>query len=185
MRYADAKLREEEARAQRYLEPSSYAALASCCVSVLIGDTLPILLAECAPLIKADETERLQLMFRLLDRVSDGVEPMLNDLENHIVLAGLADMLSAADVITQDSEKYVERLLDLFRTFSALVKDAFNDDPRFLTARDKAFKTVVNDVTVFKVSKNFFFLKIENLIEILKTKSQIQNLLKIYSVIFN
>lgn len=151
MRYADTKLREEEARAQRYLEPSSYAALTACCVSVLIGDTLPILLAECAPLIKADETDRLQLMFRLLDRVADGVEPMLADLETHIVSAGLADMLSAADVITQDSEKYVERLLELFRTFSGLVRDAFADDPRFLTARDKAFKTVVNDVTVFKV----------------------------------
>lgn len=151
MRYADTKLREEEARAQRYLEPSSYAALTACCVSVLIGDTLPILLAECAPLIKADETDRLQLMFRLLDRVADGVEPMLADLEAHIVYAGLADMLSAADVITQDSEKYVERLLELFRTFSGLVRDAFADDPRFLTARDKAFKTVVNDVTVFKV----------------------------------
>ncbi|KAG4069752.1 hypothetical protein HA402_003193 [Bradysia odoriphaga] len=151
MQYADAKLREEEARAKRYLEPSSFNALASCCVSVLIGDTLPILLAECAPLIKADETERLQLMFRLLDRVTDGVEPMLNDLESHIVSAGLADMISAAEIITQDSEKYVERLLELFRRFSNLVKEAFNDDPRFLTVRDKAFKAVVNDVTVFKL----------------------------------
>ena len=37
----------------------------------------------------------------------------------------------------QDSEKYVERLLELFNKFSALVRDAFNDDPRFLTSRDK------------------------------------------------
>lgn len=154
MRYADTKLREEEARAQRYLEPSSYAGLTHCCVSVLVGDTLQTLLAESAPLIKAGETERLQLMFRLLDRVAEGVGPMLNDLENHIVSAGLQDMLLAADVITQDSEKYVERLLELFRRFSTLVKDAFSDDPRFLTARDKAFKTVVNDVTVFKVCHN-------------------------------
>lgn len=151
MEYADAKLREEEARAERYLEPGSITALAQCCVTVLIGDHLPTLLAECAPLIEARETERLQLMFRLLDRVAGGVDPMLRDLENHIVQAGLADMLAAADVITQDSEKYVERLLELFRRFSNLVKEAFNDDPRFLTARDKAFKTVVNDISVFKL----------------------------------
>jgi len=37
----------------------------------------------------------------------------------------------------QDSEKYVEQLLTLFNRFSKLVKDAFQDDPRFLTARDK------------------------------------------------
>lgn len=59
--------------------------------------------------------------------------------------------MAAADIITQDSEKYVERLLELFRKFSTLVKEAFLDDPRFLTARDKAFKAVVNDTTVFKL----------------------------------
>lgn len=151
MRYADAKLREEETRAKRYLEPVSANALGECCVKVLISDHLPTLLAECRPLIEAGETERLNLMFRLLDRVSGGVDPMLQDLENHIFQAGLADMTSSADIITQDSEKYVERLLDLFRRFSKLVQDAFNDDPRFLTARDKAFKNVVNDTQVFKL----------------------------------
>lgn len=39
----------------------------------------------------------------------------------------------------------------LFSRSSKLVKDAFNNDPRFLTARDKAFKTVVNDTSVFKL----------------------------------
>ena len=37
----------------------------------------------------------------------------------------------------QDSEQYVEKLLELFNRFSKLVKEAFSDDPRFLTARDK------------------------------------------------
>lgn len=158
MRYADVKLREEEARAKRYLETSSFNALAKCCVSVLIEDHLSTLLSECPSLIKCGETERLQLMFRLLDRVpsdpdgtAKGIDPMLRDLEKHIIETGLDDMKSASDVITQDSEKYVERLLDLFRRFSKLVKDAFNDDPRFLTARDKAFQQVVNDTTVFKL----------------------------------
>lgn len=153
MKYADSKLREEEARAQRYLEAGSNAVI-QCCVKVLVGDALPVLLAECAPLIKAAETERLQLMFRLLELVPDGVQPMLRELESHIISAGLADMVAVADVITQDSEKYVERLLDLFRKFSKLVHEAFSDDPRFLTARDKAFKTLVNDTTVFRLELN-------------------------------
>lgn len=157
MKYADTKLREEEARAKRYLESSSFLALAKCCVSVLIEDHLATLLSECPALINAGETERLHLMFRLLDRVpviegvDVGIGPMLKNLEKHIVETGLDDMKAAADVITQDSEKYVERLLELFRRFSTLVKDAFNDDPRFLTARDKAFQQVVNDTTVFKL----------------------------------
>lgn len=93
----------------------------------------------------------LRLMLKLMDRVPDGVSPMLKNLEDHIASAGLADMMAAVDIITQDSEKYVERLLDLFRRFSTLVKEAFDDDPRFLTARDKAYKLVVNDATVFKL----------------------------------
>ena len=86
-----------------------------------------------------------------MDRVPDGVTPMLVYLEEHIATAGLDDMMAAVDIITQDSEKYVERLLDLFRRFSTLVKEAFDDDPRFLTARDKAYKLVVNDSSVFKL----------------------------------
>jgi len=35
-------------------------------------------------------------------------------------------MIESAELITQDSEKYVERLLMLFRRFSLLVADAFS-----------------------------------------------------------
>ncbi|XP_063241270.1 cullin-5 isoform X2 [Bacillus rossius redtenbacheri] len=153
MKYAETKLREEEQRAQKYLEPcsGSVQALMECCVNVLISNFKSTSLAECSGMIKNNETEKLQLMFKLMDRVPDGIAPMLRDLEDHIVSAGLADMVAAADIITQDSEKYVERLLDLFRQFSLLVKQAFNDDPRFLTARDKAYKQVVNDTKVFRL----------------------------------
>ncbi|CAN7988981.1 unnamed protein product, partial [Ixodes hexagonus] len=162
MRYADQKLKEEEQRAAKYLEsqPSgSVPALTECCVGVLVTAFREPILAECPGMIRAGETARLQLMFSLMDRVSEGVCPMLRDLEHHILSQGLADMLASADVITQaralggfsDSEKYVEQLLDLFERFSLLVKEAFNDDPRFLTARDKAFKQVVNDTSVFRL----------------------------------
>ncbi|KAK6636642.1 Cullin-5 [Polyplax serrata] len=155
MKYADAKLREEEQRAKKYLESSSSSSsvevINACCVNALVSTFKATILAECAGMIKNNETEKLQLMFKLMDRVQDGIIPMLKDLEDHIVNAGLADMLASADIITQDSEKYVERLLKLFNQFSTLVKDAFSDDPRFLTARDKAYKHVVNDTSVFRL----------------------------------
>ncbi|XP_008484198.1 cullin-5 [Diaphorina citri] len=152
MKYADAKLHEEELRACKYLESSSSVQLLTdCCVTVLVSSFKNTILAECPKMIKMNETLKLELMMKLLDRIKDGITPMLQDLEAHIVNAGLADMIASADIITQDSEKYVERLLELFNQFSKLVKDAFKDDPRFLTARDKAYKNVVNDTTVFKL----------------------------------
>ena len=45
----------------------------------------------------------------------------------------------------------MEKLLALFKRFSLLVTEAFRDDPRFLTSRDKAFKSVVNDTNIFRL----------------------------------
>ena len=72
-----------------------------------------------------------------MDRFSDGISPMLQFLEEHIIEQGLADMHDNAEMITQDSEKYIEQLLELYHRFSDLVSNAFNDDPRFFTSRDK------------------------------------------------
>eukprot|EP00063_Salmo_salar_P017716 XP_013992551.1 PREDICTED: cullin-5-like isoform X1 [Salmo salar] len=171
MKYADTKLREEEKRALRYLETrrecNSVQALMECCVNTLVTSFKETILAECPGMIRRNETEseygrsapgtkgsassELHLMFSLMDKVPSGMEPMLKDLEEHIMSAGLADMVASAETITSDSEKYVEQLLTLFNRFSKLVKDAFQDDPRFLTARDKAYKAVVNDATIFKL----------------------------------
>lgn len=217
MRYAESKLREEEQRAQKYLETSlcttavnnpmpltvppsqphiaqqqistnaasgigsqqpvitngggvaaagmgtanglnststsgSVQNLVDSCVCVLVTAHKETILAECADYIRNNETQKLQLMFKLMDRVPDeGIAPMLDDLEAHIYDNGIADMVESADVITQDSEKYVERLLTLFKRFSKLVSEAFRDDPRFLTSRDKAFKRVVNDTSIFRL----------------------------------
>jgi len=41
--------------------------------------------------------------------------------------------------VSQDSEQYVEKLLELFNRFSLLVSQAFIDDPRFLTSRDMVY----------------------------------------------
>ncbi|KAG1649294.1 Cullin-5 [Nymphon striatum] len=153
MIYAESKLKEENNRAAKYLEQKcqSIDVLNECCVEVLVSDFKESILSECASMIKDNETQKLRLMFKLIDRVPEGINPMLHDLESHIISSGLDAMYSSAPLITQDSEKYVEQLLELFQRYSNLVKEAFDDDPRFLTARDKAYQQVVNDTTVFKL----------------------------------
>lgn len=155
MKYADAKLKEEEQRATRYLETrrecKSVEVLVTCCVNVLVTVFKDTIIAECPVMIKNNEMKKLHLMFSLMDRVERGIDEMLRYLEEHIRNQGLADMISSADLITTDSEQYVEKLLELFNRFSHLVKEAFNDDPRFLTSRDMAYKHIVNDTSIFKL----------------------------------
>ena len=64
------------------------------CLQVLVTSQKETILSECADMIRNDETEKLQLMFKLMDRVPDeGITPMLNDLEAHIRASGIADMV--------------------------------------------------------------------------------------------
>ena len=62
-----------------------------------------------------------------------------SDLRTDVRMFGSMDVWMH---ILQDSEQYVEKLLELFNRFSLLVKEAFNDDPRFLTSRDKVLSSL-------------------------------------------
>lgn len=154
MKWASLKLKEEEARARRYLETNaqSIRSISDCCIKILVANFREVILNECPALIEKNMTDELKLMFKLMDKLKEsGVEKMLEYLGQHICAKGLEDMMAAADTITQDSEKYVEQLLRLFHKFSQLVWLAFEDDPRATTVRDQAFKTVVNDTRIFKL----------------------------------
>lgn len=52
----------------------------------------------------------LQLMYKLMDRVPDGISSMLKDLEDHIICAGLDDMKQWAEVITQVNVFNIQRV---------------------------------------------------------------------------
>lgn len=54
-------------------------------------------------------------MFSLMDKVPSGIEPMLKDLEEHIMSAGLADMVASAETITSVSPVHCLNLNVLFK----------------------------------------------------------------------
>ena len=89
------------------------------CVHLLVTRYRDSILAECPAMVRHHDTEKLSLMFGLMDRGTDlcnsgslngsgsgsgsgsGVEPMLRVVEDHIKSAGLDAMLANADSITQ------------------------------------------------------------------------------------
>lgn len=154
MAFADEKLTEEENRAKKYLDfskPESNEKLIEKCVKVLVIEYEDQLLAESPPLIRNYEIPRLKMLYRLIDKTPNGIQSMLNNLFEHIKIEGLNAMRQNAEIITSDSEKFVEQLLEMYTKFSGLIKDAFLNDARFLTIRDKAFQEVVNNTDVFKI----------------------------------
>uniref|UniRef100_A0A8L8JPT0 Cullin-5 n=1 Tax=Heligmosomoides polygyrus TaxID=6339 RepID=A0A8L8JPT0_HELPZ len=93
----------------------------------------------------------LRMLYRLIKWTPTGIEVVIKAVDNHIRGEGLDDMKENAPTITTDPEKYISQLLSMFDRFSTLVKEGFYDDARLLTARDKAFRALVNDTTIFKM----------------------------------
>ena len=69
-----------------------------------------------------------------MDRVPDGIQSMLKDLEEHIITAGLDDMKQAAEIITQVCKM----------TSPLLLCCIDNDNRRVCICRSRYLKSVDN-----------------------------------------
>jgi cullin-5 len=159
--YADKKLLEELDRASKYLERGNAetdTTLIKNCLEVLYNNYEDQILAECTSLIQGNDVEKLQMIYRLAHRTPNGTKAMHDKLFDYIRREGLEQMMNNAEAVTADCDKYVEQLLNMHSKFSTLIKEAFNNDPNFLTVRDKAFREIVNSTEVFKLdvsTKNY------------------------------
>ena len=151
MKWAMNAIDTEEAMASRYLDPDSMGLLKARLDKVLIVEVLEALHAEIRTAMDHRDIEKLNLLFRLGSRVAEGCDPLLRELDRHIFETGLAEMKQHAETIQTDCEKFVEKLLCLFNSYSSLVTEAFQNDKRFQTACDKSFNRLVNDTSVFKI----------------------------------
>ncbi|GMS79957.1 hypothetical protein PENTCL1PPCAC_2132, partial [Pristionchus entomophagus] len=153
MEYADARMSEEKERATKYLSSEndnlSLHKHMNEVTQVLVVSFMDNLLAKCADFVKSMDIIKLRQLHRLMKHTPSGMDVVVECIDEHIRSEGLADMRASAATITTDPEKYVAALLSLFDRFSVLVKDAFEDDPKLLTTRDKAFEFIVNDTSIF------------------------------------
>ncbi|XP_055355392.1 cullin-5-like isoform X2 [Paramacrobiotus metropolitanus] len=154
--WAEQTFHDEHARAKKYLSSSPkykepVNRMNERLVEILIQNPqiYDAVSNEACRLVEERRSEPLSVLYQLLDRVPEGLEPLIAAVQAYIVRKGKDDMLESASVVASDPEKYVEKLLGLFRSFSQLIIDAFNEDHRFTSARDRGFQEVVNDTSVF------------------------------------
>lgn len=155
MKKAETRLLEEEQRVPLYLHNDIIIPLKKACNQVLIEEHSNVLRDEFQVLLDNDREEDMKRMYSLLARISGGLDPLRTKFENHVRRAGLA----AVSKVASDAEKlepkvYVDALLEIHTKYSALVKNAFNDEAEFTRSLDNACREFVNRNEVCKSGSN-------------------------------
>lgn len=137
--WAEQTFHDEHGRAKRYLVPfqkykEPITRMNEKLVDILIKNPqiYDAVSSEACRLVEERRSEPLTVLYKLLDRVVDGLVPLIAAVQEHIIRRGKEDMMESAIVVANDPEKYVEKLLSLFRGFAQLVLEAFNDDHRWV-----------------------------------------------------
>ena len=151
MKKAEARLEEEKGRVNLYLHPDIMGPLMKACLSVLVNGHSSLLRDEFQSLLDNDRQDDLARMYRLLARITDGLEPLRTKFEAHVRKSGLAaiDKVSA-DADNLDPKIYVDALLEVHSQYQQLVNDAFAGESEFVRSLDNACKEFTNRNKVCK-----------------------------------
>ncbi|KAG9238847.1 putative Cullin-1 [Amylocarpus encephaloides] len=155
MKKAAIRLDEEEERVKMYLHPDIVMQLRKCCNQALIADHSALLRDEFQILLDNDRYDDMARMYRLLARITDGLDPLRAKFEAHVRKAGLAAVSKVADDADKLEPKiYIDALLEIHTQYQELVKTAFLDEPEFTRSLDNACREFVNRNQVCKSGSN-------------------------------
>lgn len=86
-------------------------------------------------------------MYRLLSRITDGLEPLRKKFEEHVARAGSAAVLKitpapgsvseTGKAETLDPKAYIEALLSVYRKYNAVVHNSFRGEAGFVGSLDR------------------------------------------------
>ena len=151
MKKAEIRLEEEKSRVGLYLHPDIMTALMKECLAVLVTAHSALLRDEFQVLLDNDRQDDLARMYRLLARITDGLEPLRTKFEAHVRKAGMAAVEKvAAEGDNLEPKIYVDALLEVHTQYQKLVNEAFAGESEFVRSLDNACKEFVNRNKVCK-----------------------------------
>jgi cullin 1 len=135
---AETRLTEESTRVDLFLHNSTKKPLLQKCEEVLIKAHKEALEDEFQGLIDADRQTDLKRLYSLLSKITPGLDIVKKKFEAHVRKAGLASVekIAPTDGGTPDGKVYVDALLDVHKTYHALVMNAFRGDAEFVKCLD-------------------------------------------------
>jgi len=152
---AETRLNEESNRVDLFLHPSTKKPLLQRCEDVLIKAHKEAIEAEFQGLIDADRQTDLKRLYSLLSKITPGLDVVKQKFEAHVRKAGLASVekIAPQDGSTPDGKVYVDALLDVHKTYHALVTNAFRSDAEFVKCLDNVWFPAIQ-TNVYRLVKN-------------------------------
>ena len=151
MKKAEARLDEEKERVGLYLHPDILRKLMETCNEALISNHSVLLRDEFQVLLDNERTDDLARMYKLLNRIKDGLDPLRTRFEAHVRKAGLAAVEKvSAQGDNFEPKVYVDALLEIHSKYQQLVNVAFNGESEFVRSLDNACQEFVNHNQVCK-----------------------------------
>ncbi|KJH41022.1 cullin family protein [Dictyocaulus viviparus] len=152
MKKVERRLDDERARCDMYLHMATQEPLSKTCEKVLIEAQLELFQHEFGALLEANKDDDLARMYKLCERVEDGLSNLRSALEVHITKEGLAAIAKVADAAFTDAKLYITTILTVHNRYSSLVGTAFQNESGFIQALDKAATTFINKNAVTRRS---------------------------------
>ena len=153
MKKAEQRLEEEKERVPMYLLSEIMSPLMKTCEEALIASHCGILRDEFQVLLDNDRYDDMARMYKLLARIPEGLDPLRNRFESHVLRAGNAavdKVVASAENGNIDPKTYVEALLEVHTKYSDLVQKAFNGESEFVRSLDNACRNYVNRNAICK-----------------------------------
>ncbi|KAJ1361358.1 hypothetical protein KIN20_020581 [Parelaphostrongylus tenuis] len=144
MKKVERRLEDERTRCDMYLHMTTQEPLSKTCEKVLIEAQLELFQNEFGALLEANKDDDLARMYKLCERVEDGLNNLRSALESHITKEGLAAIGKVADAAFTDAKLYVTTILAVHNRYSSLVGSAFQNESGFIQSLDKAATSFIN-----------------------------------------
>jgi cullin 1 len=151
---AESALQQEKARVQDYLNGTSEARLLKVVEDELLEKVEAILLDKessgCRALLQNDKSEDLQRMFRLFQRLENGLVPIANIVQAFIegmgeeVISRRQARLDGGEKDKNDDPNFVKAMIELHEKYLGVVRKDFSGHSLFQKALKDAFCEIVN-----------------------------------------
>ena len=156
MKKAEIRLNEEQDHIPLFLIEEIRVPLTRTCNDTLITRHRSTLQEEFQRLLDDDRIDDLGRIYRLLQRIPDGLDPLRTRFEKHVVATGRGAVSKAVaesgEVV--EPKAYVDALLSVHAQYSSLVNKAFSSESEFVRSLDSACREFVNHNQVCEKASN-------------------------------